>query len=222
MFRMERKLPQADLGLAVALVNAWVASEDEPSTSESRAWLKTISPLGLRMIDAARTQGSSDAEGDKSERRILMEVTIKHLGQTKFEIHARQHVIQSDQPVENGGNDASMTPPELFLASLGSCAAYYATQFLLHRKLADQGLEVSVTAEKLKVPSRLGNFVVQVKSPVPLTPDQTASMERSVHQCLIHQTLLRAPRVQIKIENGASDPQSLEIREVHSNARGKS
>jgi hypothetical protein len=33
-------------------------------------------------------------------------------------------VQHSDQPVENGGDDSAMTPPELFLASLGSCAAF--------------------------------------------------------------------------------------------------
>jgi organic hydroperoxide reductase OsmC/OhrA len=30
--------------------------------------------------------------------------------------------FSSDQPVENGGHDEGMTPPELLLASLGSCA----------------------------------------------------------------------------------------------------
>ena len=60
----------------------------------------------------------TDAEGNKPQEqgRAPMEVNIKHVGQTKFEIHARQHVIQSDQPVENGGNDAT----------------------ILRRKLADQ------------------------------------------------------------------------------------
>jgi len=33
-----------------------------------------------------------------------------------------------------------MTPPELFLAGLGSCAAYYAVQFLKVQKLADPGM----------------------------------------------------------------------------------
>ncbi len=134
-----------------------------------------------------------------------MDAAIRHLGRSQFEIRVRQHVIHSDQPAENGGTDTGMTPPELLLASLGSCAAYYAAQFLLIRKLADHGLELSVTAEKLASPARLGNFVVRVKSPIALTPDQRIGMERAVHKCLIHQTLMSLPAIEIEIE-GKSNP----------------
>ena len=51
-----------------------------------------------------------------------MEVKITHLDQVKFAIHSRSHSILCDQPAENGGEDSGMTPPELLLASLGSCA----------------------------------------------------------------------------------------------------
>jgi hypothetical protein len=53
-----------------------------------------------------------------------MEVVIEHLGAVQFEIKARGHAIVTDQPRENGGFDEGMTPPELLLASLGSCAAF--------------------------------------------------------------------------------------------------
>lgn len=134
-----------------------------------------------------------------------MEITTKHLGRARFETRARQHVIHSDQPAENGGGDSAMTPPELFLARLGSCAAYYAAQFLLARKLADRGVEVSVTAEKLKDPVRLGKFHVEVRSPIALTHDQAVGMERSVHRCLIHQTLLGKPEIEISVGSGSNN-----------------
>ena len=73
----------------------------------------------------------------------VMEVTIKHLERVKFSIQSRSHTILCDQPVENGGEDSGMTPPELLLASLGSCAAFYAVQYLKSRKLAESGVEVS-------------------------------------------------------------------------------
>ena len=135
-----------------------------------------------------------------------MEVKVIHVGKQRFQIHARQHMIESDQPVENGGDNAAMTPPELFLASLGSCAAFYAAQYLSSRKLADHGLEVSVDAEKLRDPARLGNFVIKVQSPVSLTADQTVAMERSVHRCLIHQTMLQPAQIAIEIVATAEEP----------------
>ena len=66
-----------------------------------------------------------------------MEVKVSHLGQVKFSIQSRSNTVFCDQPQENGGEDTAMTPPELMLASLGSCAAFYAVQYLKTRHLAE-------------------------------------------------------------------------------------
>lgn len=128
-----------------------------------------------------------------------MEIKVSHLGQVKFNIQSRSHSILCDQPVENGGEDAAMTPPELMLASLGSCAAFDAAQYLKTRNLADSGVEVSVTAEKLKGPARLGNFKIRVECPVNLDELHTEGLMRSVKHCLIHNTLLAPPAIDIEL-----------------------
>jgi putative redox protein len=132
-----------------------------------------------------------------------MEVKVSHLGQVKFNIQSRSHSILCDQPTDNGGEDSAMTPPELMLASLGSCAAYYAVQYLKARNLADDGVEVSVTADKLKAPARLGNFKIQVKYGVTLDERHTEGLMRSVEHCLIHSTLLTPPSIDIVLTEQA-------------------
>jgi uncharacterized OsmC-like protein len=134
-----------------------------------------------------------------------MEVTIKHLDQVKFAIQARSHTILCDQPVENGGEDSGMTPPELMLASLGSCAAFYAVQYLKTRNLAESGVEASVTADKLMQPARLGSFRVHVTYPGSLTADQTAGLMRSMHRCLVHNTLLSSPEILIELTTSETE-----------------
>jgi len=128
-----------------------------------------------------------------------MQVKVSHLGQVRFNIQSRSHSILCDQPVDNGGEDTAMTPPELMLASLGSCAAFYAVQYLKARNLADSGVEVSVTAEKLKGPARLGNFKIHVEYPVELDQDHQDGLMRSVKHCLIHNTLLVTPDIDIEL-----------------------
>ena len=128
-----------------------------------------------------------------------MEVKVTHLDQVKFSIQSRSHAILCDQPAENGGEDSGMTPPELLLASLGSCAAFYAVQYLKTRNLAESGVEVSVTSEKLKSPARLGNFRIQVSCPVPLTEEHSEGLMRSVKHCLVHNTLLSPPEIAIEL-----------------------
>ena len=128
-----------------------------------------------------------------------MEVLVEHLGALQFEIKARQHVIISDQPVDQGGFDEGPTPPELLLASLGSCAAFYAGVYLRKHKLADLGTRVHITADKKKDPPRMDNFHISIDVPVSLSPDHAAGLERAVHQCLIHNTLLHPPAIEIAI-----------------------
>jgi len=137
-----------------------------------------------------------------------MEVTIDHLGAVQFEIKARHHTIACDQPLENGGFDEGMTPPELLLASLGSCAAYYAAQYLRKYHLATDGTRVRITADKVKDPAaRIDNFRIEIETPVELTDQHRAGVERSVHHCLIHNTLLHPPQITIDINAHVPAPQ---------------
>ena len=131
-----------------------------------------------------------------------MEVRVKQIDGLKFSVIARSHVAICDQPQENGGEDAGMTPPEFMLGSLAACAEFYAVQYLRSRKIDDAGVEVRVTAEKLMKPARLGNFRICVICPAVLSQEQTEALHRSVQHCLIHNTLLSVPQVEIELAVG--------------------
>ena len=133
-----------------------------------------------------------------------MEVLIRHLGAVQFEIQARQHTVISDQPAENNGYDEGMTPPELLLASLGSCAAYYVVDYLKRNKLPQQGTSVRVTAEKAKAPFRLDNFKVEVEVQGELDDSHLRGVEEAVHRCLIHKTLLHPPQIAVEIKTAVA------------------
>jgi len=130
-----------------------------------------------------------------------MEVQVEHLGALQFEIRAREHTIVSDQPAENGGFDEGMTPPELLLASLGSCAAFYAAQYLRKHHLATQGTLVNISADKVKDPVRLDNFRIALEFPCELSQKDLEGVEHSVHHCLIHNTLLHPSRITIEVKS---------------------
>jgi putative redox protein len=129
-----------------------------------------------------------------------MEIIVEHLGSVQFQITTRGHSIVSDQPAELGGFDEGMTPPELLLASLGSCAGYYAAQYLKKHKLALEGTRVRVTCEKGKDPvPRMDNFRVEVEALVDLPPKHREGLLESVQHCLVHNTLLHPPRIALHV-----------------------
>lgn len=130
-----------------------------------------------------------------------MEVQVEHLGALQFEIKTREHTIVSDQPRENGGFDEGMTPPELLLASLGSCAAYYAADYLRRNKLANEGTRVHIVAEKEKNPARVDHFRIELEIPVELSEVHLKGVEDAVHRCLIHNTLLHPPIIETVVRS---------------------
>lgn len=127
-----------------------------------------------------------------------MEAIIRHLGNMKFEAMARGHRLICDQPVENQGTDRGMTPPELLLASLGTCAGYYAAQYLQTRGLSTQRVAIRVSAEKATQPARLASFVIEVEAP-DVDPKHHDGLLRSVKACLIHNTLSNAPNIELHV-----------------------
>jgi uncharacterized OsmC-like protein len=95
-----------------------------------------------------------------------------------------------------------MTPPEFLLASLATCAGFYAAQYLNARNLPAAGLKVSVTAEKAQHPARLDSFRIQVHVEE-LDPRHEEGVLRAVKSCLIHNTLAAHPSVEIAIRTHA-------------------
>jgi uncharacterized OsmC-like protein len=130
----------------------------------------------------------------------MIEVNVEHLGAVKFEVKARKHTTLCDQPPENGGLDEAMTPPELLLASLGTCAGYYAAQYLKKFNLPAEAIRVRVTADKEKAPARVDNFRIEVELAAELSDEHRAGVERAVHHCLIHNTLLNPPKIALEIK----------------------
>ena len=124
-----------------------------------------------------------------------MEVTIRHLGNVRFEAGACGHRVICDQPPTNGGTDQGMTPPELLLSALGACAGHYAVQYLSTRNLSSEGLEIVVHAEKTTQPARLGTFRIEVILPG-LDPHHETGVLRAVKACLLHNTLLHTPAIE--------------------------
>lgn len=136
-----------------------------------------------------------------------MEVSVLHLGAVQFEITARNHTLVSDQPVESGGHDEGFTPPEFLLASLGSCAAFYAVDYLKRNNLMVEGTRVRVKAEKNKgiIPgkpytgARIDDFVIEVEVPRELDDRQRQGVEDAVQRCLVKNTLLTPPKIQLEV-----------------------
>jgi len=129
----------------------------------------------------------------------MLEVMTNHLGAVQFEISARNHKIYCDQPVESGGFDEGLAPPELMLGSLGACAAYYAVDYLNRWKIPAEGVRVRTTAEKVLGPARLDEIHIELECCRSLEGRHQKGLLDAVRKCLIHNTLLHLPKIRVDL-----------------------
>jgi len=101
-----------------------------------------------------------------------------------------------------------MTPPELFLSSLGACAAYYAAEYLRARALPDEGLEIHVSGEKGDKPARIVSLRFDVLAPG-LNQRHRDGLLRAVDACFLKHTLNKPPVMDVKVVSTEHEPASV-------------
>jgi hypothetical protein len=97
------------------------------------------------------------------------------------------------------GNDSAGTPVGVF----GFLRGLYAAQYLKKHELATEGTVVRVSAEKAQNPPRMDDFRIEVEIPSVLNDQHRVGTEEAIRHCLIHNTLLNAPRISLAVKAGA-------------------
>ena len=130
-----------------------------------------------------------------------MKSQTRYIDGSKFETRIGAHYIVCDQPASDGGVDAGVSPPELLLAALGSCAGHYALEYLRARALPLEGLAVEVSAETAA--GRLADFRVTVRASH-ADEKHRQGILRAVKACLIYNTLTSISSVEFEVADSAA------------------
>jgi putative redox protein len=142
-----------------------------------------------------------------------MEVTVRYAGGKKFEMRARHHHVFADQPFDNDGTDTAMTPTELFLSSLGACAADCAEEYVRARGLPDEDLEIRLSAAKGEKLVRITTLRLDVIAPG-LNQRHRDGILRAVDACLLKNTLIAPPRIEVRVVASAGQAIAVEPEAV--------
>jgi putative redox protein len=76
-------------------------------------------------------------------------VTARLGSDTQVTLHARQFSWGGDEPPIAGGTDTGPTPYEMLLGSLASCIALTLRVYARHKKIALDGVDVSVEFDRV-------------------------------------------------------------------------
>jgi putative redox protein len=158
-----------------------------------------LTPAEARRLAAALLRQAAAAEhpagGD-----VTGQVEVSYLGGESYAAATRDHALLTDQPVAAGGEDAAMTPVELFVAALSTCVAFYAGGYLARHGLSRDGLRViaeyTMATDR---PARVGGVRLTIRVPAGVPPGREAALLAVASHCTVHNTLQRAPGIAIEL-----------------------
>ena len=75
------------------------------------------------------------------------EIVIRLPGGRRVDASVGAHLVRTDQPRDNGGQDAAPSPFDLFLASLGTCAGIFIQGFCAGREIPYQDIVIRETVD---------------------------------------------------------------------------
>jgi uncharacterized OsmC-like protein len=128
-----------------------------------------------------------------------MSLTVTYKGGTRFDITSRRHTVVTDQPVGDGGQDAGLSPVELFIGSLASCVAYFVGRYCARHQIPCDGFSIETDWSYAEQPHRVGAVDLRINLPAALTAEQQERLLKVAHGCTVHQSLTVPPSVQITV-----------------------
>jgi uncharacterized OsmC-like protein len=136
----------------------------------------------------------------------MAKITTYYQGKMLFESKIGNHTVTIDVPASMGGSDRGPMPPQLFIASLGSCIGAFVAQYCEKNGIDDTGMAVEMTFEKAADPTRLVNLKAAVKLPNGDCGKRIKAIERVAEHCPVHSTINTMEGLEITIlGNGECD-----------------
>ena len=131
-------------------------------------------------------------------------ITTTYQGDMAFEAVLGNHRLLIDVPPSMGGRDRAPTPPELFVASLGSCVGAFVAGYCERTGLDARDMTVDVRFAKASEPTRLTDLVVVVNLPHARCEAREEAIRRVAEHCPVHETIATMSDVRFEIHDQAS------------------
>jgi putative redox protein len=133
-----------------------------------------------------------------------MKMDIEFSGGLQVDARFKDQIVRTDQPAYAGGGGTAAAPFDLFLASIGTCAGFYAKQFCTQREIDTEDLKVRLVAERDPERRRIGKIRIEIDLPSGFPEKYKAAIRRSVDQCAVKRHILEPPEFEVDVVMGAS------------------
>jgi putative redox protein len=124
-------------------------------------------------------------------------IRIVFPGDLRIDAEYKGFIIKTDQPVHQGGGGTAPAPFDLFLASLATCAGFYAQSFLTSRHLSTEGLELSLSIQVDREAKMISKITIDIRLPTGFPEKYTKALTKAVDSCTVKKHILSPPEFEI-------------------------
>lgn len=129
-----------------------------------------------------------------------MEMIINFPGRKKVNVVFDNFLIQTDQKLENGGDNSFPDPFSLFISSIGACAGYYVLSFCLERNIPTNDIKLLLEAKKNIKNNLIENIDIKIITNE-LFPDKyVKSIIKVANLCTVKKHLEHPPIINISLK----------------------
>lgn len=125
----------------------------------------------------------------------MMEITFP--GGVQVNAQFKGFEIVTDQPEKNGGQNSAPSPFDFFLASLGTCAGFFALRFCQQRDLNTEGLRLQLAPEINATTKQLVRVEISMHLPEGFPEKYRSAIIRATDQCAVKKALLDPPEIEL-------------------------
>ncbi|MCX7972893.1 MAG: OsmC family protein [Candidatus Aminicenantes bacterium] len=133
------------------------------------------------------------------------QIEVTFPGKMKVEAIYKGFKVTTDQPVYAGGEGLALSPFDLFLISIATCAGFYFLAFCQERGISMEGSKVVMSIEKNPERKMISRLIIDLFLPVGFPEKYQEAAKRAVDSCPVKLHLFHPPEFIIRVNSPKLD-----------------
>ncbi len=126
-----------------------------------------------------------------------MRMEVRFPGKLAVEAKVGNFIVRADQPAAAGGDESAPSPFALFLASLATCAGFYAVAFCRQRDIDTEGMALTASFDRDSITHRLEKVSLALTLPPGFPEKYKKAIIRSMDECAVKRTIQDPPTFEV-------------------------
>ena len=128
-----------------------------------------------------------------------MEMTIYFPKGKKVNADFQKFTVETDQSIEDGGEDSAPQPLSLFLASIGTCTGHYVNSFCQKRNINTKNIKLFLNAKRDEKTHLFYKIDIKIQVPKDFPEIYYNALIKSASLCSVKKHLENPPEINLSL-----------------------